>query len=262
MIKCFASKSTEEYKKRYASLLSNNCVLAIGGGKVIDEAKIYAKKHNKTCIAIPTTASGASMTSHAVIWKNGKNNIKVKRPLTLLPDFEIDLPQRTRLMTLYDVLSHIAEILWSKKKTNESVSYVECSLEILKKMMNDTQLVIAGCLAGYGIEITPTNLIHAVSYPLTANYNIPHGLACGLVFWPIVKFMGYEKTFFEDFKWYFFNILPNTKYTLNFIYPKFDIDLVVKEAFEYDKIHDAEKDITKKELKEILENVRWNAVFY
>ena len=44
-------------------------VIAIGGGSVIDTAKIISKN---SIIAIPTTYSGASQTSHAVYWHNGK----------------------------------------------------------------------------------------------------------------------------------------------------------------------------------------------
>jgi len=32
----------------------DNLVIAIGGGATIDEAKIYAKRNKKYCIAIPT----------------------------------------------------------------------------------------------------------------------------------------------------------------------------------------------------------------
>ena len=45
---------------------NKDIVIEVGGGSVIDRAKIISK--NKRCITVPTTAAGASMTSYATIW--------------------------------------------------------------------------------------------------------------------------------------------------------------------------------------------------
>ena len=58
----------------------DNLVIAIGGGATIDEAKIYAERNKKYCIAIPTTGAGASETTHAVVW--GKKR-RIYKPTNL-----------------------------------------------------------------------------------------------------------------------------------------------------------------------------------
>ena len=50
----------------------NRFVFAIGGGGVIDEAKIYAKKHKKFLVAVPISGAGATETTHAVVWGKKK----------------------------------------------------------------------------------------------------------------------------------------------------------------------------------------------
>ena len=41
---------------------------------------------------------------------------------------------------------------------------------------------------GKAINITRTSIAHSISYPLTAKYRIPHGLACSFTIPRILKF--------------------------------------------------------------------------
>jgi len=136
-----------------------NLVLAIGGGATIDAAKIYAKKHGKICIAIPTTGAGASETSHAVKWGKEKINVPTGIPIGIQPPFKVKLLKSTRDYTAMDILGHIVDYL---------------------NVCTDNELVEVGMFAGRLIERHPTNLTHPLSYPLTLKYKIPHGLAVGL----------------------------------------------------------------------------------
>ena len=52
-------------------------VIAVGGGAVIDAAKIICKN---AIICFPTTASGACYTSHAVCWRD---NVKISIKATI-----------------------------------------------------------------------------------------------------------------------------------------------------------------------------------
>ena len=147
----FVSKSNRKHLK--------NLVLAIGGGTIIDEAKIYAKKKNKICIAIPTTASGASETSHSVVWGKEKISINTEIPIGVSPGFRVKLSKRMRAQTTLDCLGHIVDYL---------------------NVCSDNELVEVGRYAGRLIEKRRTNLSHPMSYPLTLKYGVPHGFAVGL----------------------------------------------------------------------------------
>jgi alcohol dehydrogenase class IV len=147
----FVSKSNRKYLDKL--------VMAIGGGATIDEAKIYCKRHGKICIAIPTTASGASETSHAVIWGKEKINIKTDIPVSFTPRFKVKLPRNVRAQTTLDCLGQLVDVLNT------------CS---------DNDLIEIGRQVGKWLEKYPSNLTHPMSYPLTLKYGVPHGFAVGL----------------------------------------------------------------------------------
>lgn len=150
-LKVFVSKSNKKHL--------NKLCLAIGGGSVIDEAKIYAKRNKRICIAIPTTASGASETSHSVRWGKEKINIRSDRPISVRPPFKVKLSKKVRAQTTLDLLGHIVDYM---------------------NVCTDNELVELGMLGGKLIEKHKTNLTHPMSYPLTLKYGIPHGFAVGL----------------------------------------------------------------------------------
>ena len=146
-MKIFASK----HNKKHA----DDLVIAIGGGATIDEAKIYAKKTGKHCIAIPTTGSGASETTHAVKWGKKKTNVATDKPSTVIPPFKIKLSKEDRRNTVFDIIGHLVDYL---------------------NVCSDNELVEVGIYMGKLIEQHPTNLTHPASYPLTLK-GVPHGEA-------------------------------------------------------------------------------------
>ncbi len=151
MVKVIVSKSNRKYLKRL--------VIAIGGGALIDEAKIYAKRKRKLLIAIPTTASGASETSHAVQWGKEKINIDTDRPVGINPPFKVRLSKKVRAQTTLDFLGQVVDYL---------------------NVCSDNELIEIGRWGGKLIEHRRTNLTHPMSYPLTLKYGVPHGFAVGL----------------------------------------------------------------------------------
>jgi len=161
-MKVFTSKRSKK--------IADKLVIAIGGGSVIDEAKIYAKKKKKKLIAIPTTGSGASETSHAVVWGHTKRNVKTDRPITVLPPVKVNLDKTTKRNTIYDILGHVVDYL---------------------NVCSDNELIEVGRYAGSLIEQHPTNLTHPASYPRTLK-GIPHGEAVGEVLIPCIRKAFYE----------------------------------------------------------------------
>jgi alcohol dehydrogenase class IV len=95
------------------------------------------------------------------------------------------------LISAFDAFSQAIESIWSIESTQESREYASLALIILNENIDclinspsiecKKNIMQASFLAGKAINITKTTLPHALSYFLTINYNIPHGLAVFLM---------------------------------------------------------------------------------
>ena len=192
-------------------------ILAVGGGSVIDYAKIanvvdirddlknlivnysYPFKNKYTKLAvIPTTAgSGAEVTSNAVIYVDGikhsfESELLVPDNFFLIPKFLISAPNKIKASAGFDAIAQALESLVSKKSNEQSVEYASKSLRVSinsyisflnnPNLKNATEMSIASNLAGKAISISKTTAPHATSYPFTSLFNISHGHAVGLFF--------------------------------------------------------------------------------
>jgi len=191
-------------------------VVAVGGGSVIDMAKLVnATAHSnyepwdlvtgkrkielkgQPLIAIPTTVgSGSEATHFAVVYvDNTKYSLAHKY---ILPDYSIidpsltySLPPRLVAVSAFDALSQAVESYWAVTATEKSQGYasqaIRMILQTLESAVNSPSieamntLALAGHLAGKAINITKTTAPHAISYPLTTYFNIPHGHAVALL---------------------------------------------------------------------------------
>ena len=198
-------------------------ILAVGGGTVIDYAKIanvveitpdlpklivnysypFKRKFTKLAV-IPTTAgSGAEVTSNAVIYVDGikhsfESDLLIPDNYFLIPEFLIDAPYKIKASAGFDAIAQALESLVSKKSNEQSVNYASKSLKLSINsyiaFLNDsnlksaTEMSIAANLAGKAISISKTTVPHAVSYPFTSLFNISHGHAVGLFFENFFKF--------------------------------------------------------------------------
>ena len=212
-------------------------VVAIGGGAVIDTAKILSKNPIR---CYPTTAAGSSSTSWSVYWDgNKKCSLKRMMPedVILQGMFVEDLPDEVIRDTTYDVVSHCLDSMSSIKATEESVAYCKEALQILRTEKDNFGLIKAGDIAGKAIEIAGTNLLYSLSYPMTGYYGISHGKALGYFLPKISKFIDYDVS----------DIIGEHDIDL-----EIDVDFVIKEAFKYEKINEFKVTINYEILKEIL----------
>ena len=197
--------------------------LAIGGGAVIDYAKIanvvdirpdlaelivnytypFKKKYTKLAV-IPTTAgSGAEVTSNAVIYVDGikhsfESELLIPDHFFLIPEFLISAPNKIKASSGFDAIAQALESLVSRKSNDKSVEYASKSLRVSvnsfisfinePNMKNATEMSIASNLAGKAISISKTTAPHAASYPFTSLFNISHGHAVSLFFEKFFKF--------------------------------------------------------------------------
>ncbi len=198
------------------------CVVAIGGGSVIDMAKsvnaLAAQTDAPTAyvegsaklehrgvplIAIPTTAgSGSEATQFAVVYIGSK-----KYSLDheyILPEYSIadsvctyDLPAAVTAASGLDALCQGVESYWSVRSTNESKAYareaITLALANLRGAIQSDKaaregMMRAAHLAGKAINISRTTASHALSYPLTAHFGIPHGHAVALSIGQLIRF--------------------------------------------------------------------------
>jgi len=246
---------TKEFVEKFAGSRKSSRIIAVGGGAVMDTAKILGGEVE----AYPTTAAGSVTSDHAVYWDGPKKcsfQCKAPKVFKIVPEYLMDLPDEVIEYTLYDTVAHALESLWSKNKTEESEKYATAALakisEITKKSQtlkidektpeNLVKLIEAGNLAGKALGITHSNVMHALSYPLTEKYKVPHGKALG---WLLPRIAPYYSLRTPEVK-------GLDKLNVNIERARIDINYVIEEALKYPKIHDTTKEINKGMLLKIL----------
>ncbi len=195
--------------------LNADTVIAVGGGSVIDMAKavnflaahplaldkyeIENAGHEssiKPLIAMPTTSgSGSEATHFAVIYIGHKKHSLVDKdilPAAAIVDSELTLalPKHTTAVSGLDALCQAIESFWSVNSCEESKEFARLAIGlIMPNIVDATRKQTAAAreamahgahLAGKAINITMTTAAHAVSYPLTSYFSIPHGHAVAL----------------------------------------------------------------------------------
>lgn len=193
----------------------SDVVIAIGGGSVIDMAKMInffagskiqpkAYIKGKTAgvgkslplIAIPTTSgTGSEATHFAVLYvgheKYSIGNEHILPDIAIVdPQFTMSLPPKITASTGMDALSQAIESYWCINSNELSKQYAkEAILLIMSNLhqcvtnpdkVSKTAMSKAAHLAGKAINITKTTAAHAVSYPITSFFGVDHGHAVGL----------------------------------------------------------------------------------
>jgi alcohol dehydrogenase len=245
-------------------------ILAVGGGAIIDYAKIanvvdvrddladliinysypFKKKYTKLTV-IPTTAgSGAEVTSNAVIYVNGikhsfESELLLPDNFFLIPEFLLSAPNTVKASAGFDAIAQALESLVSKKSNNQSVAYASKSLEISVNsyisflnnpdLKNATEMSIASNFAGKAISISKTTAPHAVSYPFTSLFDISHGHAVGL--------------FFENFFRFNFDNLKKSETNFD-LKKRFDLIFNLFDVSNIDDFSNKIKDLKKKAMLE------------
>ncbi|MBB1597766.1 iron-containing alcohol dehydrogenase PsrA [Achromobacter sp. UMC46] len=197
------------------------CVIALGGGSVIDCAKAMLtgtpsgtfdellaclsgdtamarpSGRERRLIALPTTAgTGSEVTPWATIWDQaGHRKYSLHLPWTwpeaalIDPALMVSLPRGATLASGLDALSHALESLWNINRNPVSASLaVSAAREILAAlpplMQNldrqdlRSRVAVAAVLAGMAFSNTKTALAHSLSYGLTLEHGVAHGIAC------------------------------------------------------------------------------------
>jgi len=172
-------------------------VESTGGGSTIDVGKYVAYKLGLPHKAIPTTAgTGSEVTKFAVLTVSGKkfsleDNKLIPTEYELRPELITSLPAEHTIASGLDALCHAVESWWSPRATRESKLYAKKAIhgitgnlyESVKNPDNEflrMKMLESANDAGRAFNITKTSICHAISYPLTIKYGIPHGIACAM----------------------------------------------------------------------------------
>lgn len=188
--------------------ISFDYLIAIGGGKTIDTAKILKyllviKNIKKKLFVIPTLyGSGTEVTSSAVYYVNEKKysvESKYIKPNKIINILKLSrwTPKILVDISAMDCLCQSIESIWSLKANNRSIKLAEKSLKLSynflrtkKTNLNKSQqqnIILASKLVGQAMNITRTTAPHALSYSLTSFQNIPHGQAVCLIMKVLLK---------------------------------------------------------------------------
>ena len=202
-------------------------VIAIGGGAVIDTAKILS---NSPITCYPTTAAGATATSHSVYWE-GDNKLNfqsyIPNKVIFYSKFIKSLPESTLQYTKYDAISHCLDVLWSKDINKLDKTEVENTLKKLTDpKIKSIDIIKLGHKAGTFIQIVPTTILHALSYPITGRYGITHGKALGFLIPPLCRI---------------FEQKINIKKLNKFV--DIDVDFIINKAQTYNEFFNTNKSI-------------------
>jgi len=241
-------------------LLSENCnlVIGIGGGSPIDAAKAIALaaandlslhqlyqtelfKFAYPIVAVPTTSgTGSEATQYSVLTdvkqkkKAGFGHLLAFPTLAILdPKYTLSLPKPGTMHTALDALSHLLEGLYSNQRSpifyaliHKGIAsiwkFLPIALKEPENLKARTELMLASLYGGMVIAQGSTTFQHAIGYPLTSYYNVPHGLANAMamkavmeLYYPAVKteldelfaYLNCSKS--EFYKW--LDSLPFTK---------------------------------------------------
>lgn len=202
------------------------CVVALGGGSVLDSSKIIAAsaKHphlplkqfllkfamatdgTLPMINIPTTAgTGAECTVGAVV----KNSRGVKKSTVVVgltishvildSELIVNAPQGVTIWCAVDALSHgleglLADVNSSDDDVFKSKECVRLILENLPVLLEDPKNVearqatlLAAHYGGNAINTQLAGYVHAFAHSLGALYHIPHGKAIAWCLLPVIK---------------------------------------------------------------------------
>ncbi len=184
-----------------------DCVIAIGGGSVIDTAKVSsvialsggrardylrgkrAKRYLPLIAVNLTHGTGSEIDRFAVLTEGReKIGISIRYPDVSFddPKYTLTLPSCQAVYTTIDAFFHAYEAV-TAKTTNPFVETLSCEVariigENLPKdqgLEEKTKLMYASMIAGMALDLSPAHIVHAIEHALSGiNPKLPHG--CGL----------------------------------------------------------------------------------
>lgn len=198
-------------------------VFAIGGGTVLDIAKLFALKQvspvtdlftgkikpvkDKKLILIPTTCGTGSEVTNISILELTSMNTKFGLAqdelygdeAILCSEFLNGLPLSVFATSSIDALIHAVESFTSPQANNYTKMFSLTAMKLIltgyqkiiadpqSRIQYNKQFLIASNYAGIAFSNAGCGPVHAMSYPLGAKYHIPHGESNYAIFTGVYK---------------------------------------------------------------------------
>jgi alcohol dehydrogenase len=206
-------------------------LIGLGGGSSMDTAKgcnfIHTNGgrmrdywgHDKATkpmlpmIAIPTTAgTGSECQSFALISdpethaKMACGDHKAAARIAILdPELTVTQPQLVTAHTGIDALTHAIESGVCNKRSEISIAYAKAAYQLLitafPAVIDDrgdiiarSQMLVGAALAGTAIENSMLGAAHSAANPLTAQFDVVHGEAVGIMLPHVMRFNATDET--------------------------------------------------------------------
>lgn len=197
-----------------------DCIVAVGGGSVLDTAKgvrMVLSQNTKDLThlagceslkkgkeipfaAIPTTAGTGSESTLVAVIKNDKSKIKMEYiSYYLQPDIAVldvrmtqTLPKRLTASTGMDALCHAIEAYTCIQKNPLSDAYAFAAIEMIRDHLftavqwggkKESRLAMANAsmMAGAAFSNSMVGIIHAIGHALGGVCHVPHGDAMNIL---------------------------------------------------------------------------------
>ena len=202
-----------------------DCIIAIGGGSPIDTAKAIAiiatnpefsdvislegvadTKHPcLPILALPTTSGTAAEVTINYVITDEENHRKFvcvdphDIPLVAFVDSDMmmGMPKSLAAATGMDAMTHAIEGFITKGAWEMTDMLHIKAIEIIGRSLRDSvngdqagreAMALGQYIAGMGFSNVGLGLVHGMAHPLSAWYNIPHGVACASLLPTIMKY--------------------------------------------------------------------------
>ena len=209
----------------YADIMGQHSrIIAVGGGTVLDIAKLFALKElspvidlfdgkiapvkNKELILVPTTCgTGSEVTNISILALTAKGTKKGLASDALYADYAVLIPELLENLPFgvfaassIDALVHAVESSLSPKGNDTTRMFGYKAIEMILSgyksiklhgpearipLLND--FLKASNYAGIAFGNAGCAAVHAMAYPLGANYHVPHGESNYALFTGVMK---------------------------------------------------------------------------
>lgn len=202
-----------------------DCMIAVGGGSPIDTAKaigiimtnpeyddvlslegaVETKNPCMPIFAVPTTSGTAAEVTINYVITDEENHRKFvcvdphDIPVVAFVDSEMmmGMPKALAAATGMDAMTHAIEGFITKGAWELTDMLHLKAIEIVGRSLRDSvaekleareEMALGQYIAGMGFSNVGLGLVHGMAHPLSAWYNIPHGVACASLLPTIMKF--------------------------------------------------------------------------